>query len=500
MKVLFFYIGTPTPILETEFELIRDHENNGDLVRVIQCAGNLPSCHWNPKHRASKCLVCSSKFKNGWKMLNAKKNVELKQFTLRNLKNEFKEVNFKLVDEIKLFKHDNQNVGFGVASTLTSILRDHRFDTKKYKLEVNLGLKTAIHVYDSMKNEIEDFQPDLVYIFNGRIMTHLPVKLLCLHKGIDFISYEVGNKKDHYRLLKNRTVHEVVPLAEVSRIDKIWKKDYEVIGESYYQAKRYGGVNDTLSFTRYQIKDSLPLGFDEKKNNIAIFCGSIDEYSGIENCKNKIYQPDETAGISKILESFLSDITIMFYLRVHPNLKNLPRNTSQLVDIEKLSRDYKNLYVIWPWDEIDSYALMSVCNKTLTFGSTMGIEATFWGKPSILADQATYENFSYAYKATSHEHVVQMIRDDIAPLPRLSSLKIRYYELSNGIPLKYFKGTGIRNNLAFGTFDNIEIKADKAIIFWYSVNVLLRGILRCIKSPLLLFQIRKHISLNMFRP
>ena len=80
MKVLFFCIGTPSPILETEFELIRKHEKAGDMVRVIQCSGNLSNCHWNLNHIESQCSQCRSRYKNGWDALNPGASVELKQF------------------------------------------------------------------------------------------------------------------------------------------------------------------------------------------------------------------------------------------------------------------------------------------------------------------------------------------------------------------------------------------------------------------------------------
>ena len=87
--------------------------------------------------------------------------------------------------------------------------------------------------------------------------------------------------------------------------------------------------------------------------------------------------------------------SFIFYLRVHPHMKELPSSTSQLVDIQALSSRYSNVCVIWPEENIDTYALIDACEKILTFGSTVGIEATYWGKPSILADYAKFENFNY---------------------------------------------------------------------------------------------------------
>ena len=76
MKILVFHVGTPTPIFETELELIRKHEQSGDTVRVLQCTGNLSNCHWNIDHVEAYCAKCRSRFKNSRDLLNCGSNVE----------------------------------------------------------------------------------------------------------------------------------------------------------------------------------------------------------------------------------------------------------------------------------------------------------------------------------------------------------------------------------------------------------------------------------------
>lgn len=489
MKIFFFYIGTPTPVLETNLELIREHEQAGDSVRVLQCSGLLTNCHWNPDHINSKCAMCRSKFKIGWDVLNPGENVVLQEFSKIKV-NALNFPNFQSIDDIKKFKYDNENIGYGVVSSLGSIIGDHRFDTKKYKDEIYRGLSTAIEVYTTLKREFLDFRPDLVYLFNGRTATHLPAKLLCKRMGIEYITYEVSRKLNSYRLVKNASVHEVIPLDVVNGIRSNWNALQKKEAESFFIRKRIGkDFNKFSSFTKNQTIGKLPIGFNKHKKNIAIFNSTIDEYASIESFENAIYEPDETAGISKILETFLQDTNYMFYLRVHPNMANRANNMSQLDDIRVLSSKFSNLCVIWPKERIDSYALIDACQKIITFGSTTGVEATYWGKPSILANHKAYKNFGCAYTPKTHDELVKLLHEDLKPLPVDYALQYAYYlEILDGVTFKYFKETGFINGLCVGTFDNVEIKPSVISSLCYSIIIFLLRIKKAAVNPSLIFK------------
>ena len=186
----------------------------------------------------------------------------------------------------------------------------------------------------------------------------------------------------------------------------------------------------------------------------------------MEGWENRLYKPDETAGIGQIMESFKSDDRYMFYLRVHPHMIEVSKNISQLKDIRKLSQTYKNLHVIWPEEPVDTYALMDACEKTIAFGATVGLEAAFWGKPSILAARAYYEKLNCFYKPQTHEELVALIKtEDLKPMPAYDVLKYAYHQMAGGIPFEYFKQTG---KLA-GKFDGVELKSDPLPILIFKV-------------------------------
>jgi hypothetical protein len=489
VKVLLFHIGTPTPVFETELELVRKHDRNGDRVRILQCTGNLSNCFWNRHHIDGLCVACRSRFRSGCRALGPTTHVELRQIPPQRVTSSDFPASFDSVADLLRFRHDDAKLGYGAASSLVTIFRDHRFDTRQHRDDIVRELTTSIQMHELLKREFQEFQPDLVYFFNGRIASQLPAKLLCERMGIPYASYEVASTRNSYRLLRGSTVHRTIPREEIEQLDRDWSPERLAIGESFFRRKRARSHFEHVPvFTGEQRGGALPRGFDPTRRNVAIFNSTIDEYAATEDWRNRIYEPDETAGVGRILESFASDDRFVFYLRVHPNLREVSSTTSQLLDIRDLENRYANLRVIWPADVVDSYALLDACEKVLSFGSTMGVEATFWGKPSILAGQAYYENFGCVYVPSTHEEVVDLVGRDLEPLPALAAAKYGFWELSNGIPFEHFRETGFKNGLATGTFDGVAIRPGIAAALWGRLCWLSWKVRLAVTEPALLFR------------
>lgn len=471
MNILFYYTGYPSPILETQLELIQNHQTQGDTIYLFNCNSNLESCFWNPTKNKMQCNICTSKFKNGINALINTQNVHIYEFPKKGISYDIKNV-FKNVEELKSFNYDNSNLGRGVASRLISLYRDHRFDTIKYSEQISKELNSAIKIYETFKNFILNNKVDKVYIFNGRITTEYPVVLLCRKYNIQFSTYEVAYTPNSYILRENAIPHDVNVLS--NEIKELW----ELYGESnilnchkYFKNKRSRIQNLKFeNFATNQILNQLPHGLNKSKINIGIFNSTIDEYAAVEGWENLLYIPDETVGIRMILEEFINYDNYHFYLRIHPNMKEVSANTSQLVDIKKIASEFNNLTVIWPNDPIDSYSLLDVCDKIITFGSTIGIEAAYWGKVSILAGRAVYERLDCIYKPNSHEELIKLIKSDLKPLNNYSTLLYANREITHGIHFKYFKELKMINGLSVGTFNGIKIKPMFIYVFLYKIN------------------------------
>ena len=251
--------------------------------------------------------------------------------------------------------------------------------------------------------------------------------------GIEFVSLEgVGGHIEPYK--KIRFVGEWPLNIELygRMVEDLWKQSPQSLEEktrqasTFYEKRRNGIlVFDTRVYTKDQQKDLLPDGFDSSKTNIAIYNSSQDEIAalGDEWQKGNLF-PSQYEAIEFMLQH--ADPGIHFYLRVHPNLKGVTHKAHmELYDLQK----YPNITVIPPESKVSSYALMDACNKVVTFGSSTGVEASYWGKPSILVGRSFYEMTGACYHMKSKDELVAAINGDLPPKDRIGALKYAYFVL-----------------------------------------------------------------------
>jgi hypothetical protein len=237
----------------------------------------------------------------------------------------------------------------------------------------------------------------------------------------------------------------------------------EEVGAKWFVDRRVGLNLNWPSFIADQRKCNLPYDFNPQKRNIAVYISSEDEFECIDGWENWLFK-DQNEGLDKILKDAPSDF--FFYLRIHPNLKGI--TNSQTQGLEKF-KNYKNCHVISAESLIDSYELALVCEKTLTFGSTIGIEATFWGKPSILAGKCMYEHLDVCYVPKNYDELLTFITLVLTPKPKENCYIYGYWNLKHGIEFKFFKPKGFFE----GSFRNKSLKASILARIKYKILKLL---------------------------
>jgi len=212
------------------------------------------------------------------------------------------------------------------------------------------------------------------------------------------------------------------------------------LGKQWFIDRKNGADQNWHSFTSGQKRGALPEGFDKSKINIGIFNNSLNEYELIPGWGHDIFTSDY-AVLEKILDEFKNDGSIHFYVRMHPSITN--EHNTQVTIMKKIcDRGYSNFTVIWPSEKIDTYSLLLSCDKVLTFGSTVGVEACFWGVPSILAGRAMYEDLDCTYLAKNYEHLFELLRSSLSPKDSLEAIKVGYSRATHGIKFKRYQPVG----------------------------------------------------------
>lgn len=445
----------------TELELAQIHLDRGDQVEFLGCDGCISSCETNTGAEKHRCDACRLRRSQGLQLLSRQPfEHRLGAYLPADVAESEDRAVSLVVDakSAKAFRYESYDLGWGALSSTIQESRDPDCESAESKELLRRFTRTALRSFRAVRSFLQSRPPfDRVYIFNGRFASTRGAFRACQQHGVaDIVMHERGSS-----ILKYDLFQGVMPHSRglwIQRIESAWEAaqksaDRDQVGRRFFENRRNGTPTDWFSFTQKQQNDLLPTGWSKSKRNIAIFNSSEDEWAGIgDEWLHPIYTK-QSEGIMRIVSEALSRLPdIHFYLRVHPNLAGVINR-----DIELL-RNFKspNLTLVEPDASISTYALIDAAERVLTFGSTVGIEATFWGKISILAGHALYEDLEAVYVARNHEHVMELLSADLEPKPTASAVKYGFYTGSFGVPFKYWQATGFLE----GSFCGSELKTN----------------------------------------
>jgi hypothetical protein len=445
MKYLFVSLFSITPHFETELELMSDLLEGGHEVHVLRCTGQLGCCLANPEHRPNQCVLCVSKIDRGLDAIaNPRLTVEVMPRTIGDPTR--LQQRFDSLEELRTYSIDGAEIGRGAsANVCMRFNKDTHLDTHRYASDIRAELESAYHVYLAVKDCLQRTRPDCVYLFNGRFSTSHATLLACKAMNVEFVTHERSGPPNRYVLRHNALPHDLHVI--VREIEELWAQggdDKHEIARRWYQDRRRGSDAAGLSFVQSQVNGTLPeeLATRTRTRNIAIFNSTLEEYASIVGRENPIYE-DEVVGLRRIVEVLAPRSDVRIYVRVHPHLKGIPRHDNyQLRGYGEIATLAKNVTFIWPESPVDTYALLEHCDVVLTFGSTVGAEASFWRRPSVLAGRAAYEGVDCCYLPRSHDELLQLLTSDLAPKPEQGALKYSYWEAMQGIVFKRFAPKG----------------------------------------------------------
>jgi hypothetical protein len=473
MKIAFFNSHVLWPShYETELEIIHAYLENGHDVIQLYCNNQLPGCDQNPFFVPSVCALCQRIRKEGKGIIGGHfKSQNLPEPT-SNQKRIVAEIpsQFNSIKELQAVKVENFDLGFSVVSSLISFTRNPRPLPRDFQPAISAFMTSAAGLYFAFCNWLETNQPDIVFLFNGRLAHTRAIMRACQKKGIRFIIHERGANKDKYALFENNSPHDLKFVQ--SEILRTWNAAEpnlrEEEGKRFYELTSSGQEIGWFSFTKDQ-KNVLPESWENQHYNVVIFSSSEDEFASLsEEWHNHIY-PSQIEGIKKITQDLLPEKEIHLYLRVHPNLKKVENDEKRAL----YALHSPNLTLIKAESEISSYKLLKEASLVLTFGSTMGIEAVYQGKPSVLAGRSLYSELGATYNANSHDDVVSFIKSRPKALSKTGALVYGFYNKTFGIDFQIYKADSLEKGSINGRYLNREkVQKDRFIDWMFTFNLL----------------------------
>jgi hypothetical protein len=417
-------------------EIALDHLEQKDTVYVLSCRGDLGSCPANAFHDESRCKHCKKQSTHTIDTIlgGRVRSIEL---TLDDGRVDLNLAPPVSVESMKAFTVDEVPIGELVLSQLVSDARDCFLDFADEKLSARaLSLcRNAVALYEFSRDVIRRNAIDVVYAWNGRRCSDGPVLYAARREGKPFYAYISGGRKNTYLTVPALKFHDLscnkllIESLYLEAMSKLSHDEFAKMAAEFFNIYRHGGGDYPGSvffgsvFKEYTDSDLPP----KKKKRLVIFTSSYWEYFAMGDWLTGEY-PYASSNFYEGINEILSDqrITANYEVitRWHPNLVNA--GASERREVQKIIEGHKDVLQFPPDHTINSYALLESADIVITFGSTLGIEAVYYGRPSILLGPAMYEDTGSCYRPKTHEELVTLLKSDLSPLDKLGALKFGY--------------------------------------------------------------------------
>ncbi len=459
-KTDFIYIpsGLAAPELEIMLAKAQSLINLQKKVVIATCSGGKNyACSFNIYGLKSICRICKSQTLKGLKNLQGNyEHITTPSEIDNRIEIKFDTFEIRNRNSIKNYQFLNLDTGQAAYSSYIASTRDQDLEGLLAHFSIKKLLACSEQIAIWFYKLLAKQHINSLTIYNGRQNQYRPIfRIAVLEKiNVEVMEFSGQDSKCVY-IFKNSLPQDLEYLF--FRINHFCKslsnKDLDASALFYYTFKKNGGViNDRRSYVSNQLKNLLPKNWKKENHNIVIFNSSEDEFLALGGDYDKTLYFNQFQAIEKICKSLIFNPEIHLWLRIHPNLKSVRWTFARRLFY--LSKQFKNLHIIKADSPVSSYKLLDACNTVVTFGSTMGIEATYWRKPSILLGRCVYEKFNTVYVPKSHSDVIELLKNkNLGPKSILGALKIAAFWTKGGTSLKYFEG----NKKQGFTFNNIYI-------------------------------------------
>lgn len=268
-------------------------------------------------------------------------------------------------------------------------------------------LESALFTAEVTRRLLNQERFDAVTLHHGIYIPQGVVTEVCRKEGIPVSTWNVAYRKRCFIFSHGDTYHHTLMTEPVST----WKdapfseKDKEAIRA--YLKSRWGGSQDWIYFhdTPDDRLETLvkETGLDPKKPTIGLLTNVMWD-AQLHYPANAF--PTMLEWIITTIRSFEKRPDLQLLIRVHPaELRGLQPSRQFVVD--EIRRVFpvlpKNVFVIPPDSQVNTYSAMSLCNCVIIYGTKMGVELTSFGIPVIVAGEAWIRNKGLTMDVTDPE-------------------------------------------------------------------------------------------------
>tara|TARA_B100000579_G_scaffold292607_1_gene243074 strand:- start:857 stop:2407 length:1551 start_codon:yes stop_codon:yes gene_type:complete len=402
-KILVVSFTAMTPHLETSLEVSRRLSKN-NLIEYVHLGKHVTRPTMYSKLFIKRKIQMPIRVRRVRNYLEKYSNKQSKIKWIKTAKlssiNESRTVkyNFQTLKELQILKFKNYNIGVGVASTIITDLADpDPFPLEKKVLnEIKQQIKSAKISIDLAELILKNNTYDAIVLFNGRMTCEHAFKQVAKSKGVKIYFHErVKNNtrfffEDYQPHIFDKRKEEMKQMKK-----EIPNKVINRIGEDFFKRKVKGDGVFELSYTKDQVTNTSEklktiLQINNDKKIISYFTSSDDEYQSIDGVSSRYpFFKDQRSAVKDIAD-LASSLNYFLIVRVHPNLQ-----TKSLEEINRWSElsvyiKKKGFHWVSQKDPESTYDIINKSSLIISAGSTVGVEAAYLGKKSIVITNCFY--------------------------------------------------------------------------------------------------------------
>lgn len=265
--------------------------------------------------------------------------------------------------------------------------------------------------------------------FQSAVLTHgiyVPwgvIGVVARQEGVKVSAWNVAYRKRRFIFSHDDTYHHTLmtePQEHWEHLQLSEAQDRELM---QYLASRREGLFDWIVFHRPSRQDpdaiARQVGVDLSKPVIGLLT-NVSWDAQLHYPANAF--PNMLEWLVQTCEYFATRPDLQLLIRVHPaEISGFPPSRQPILGElrKRLPNLSPNIFVVPPESGMSTYALMSLCNTAIIYGTKMGVELTSVGMPVVVAGEAWIRNKGITHDATSPQEYFRIL-DQLPFAARLS--------------------------------------------------------------------------------
>lgn len=281
---------------------------------------------------------------------------------------------------------------------------------------VKRAVESYAWVFDQTTALIQERQLTTIVVFNGRFTHDRAAAAAADALGVKVLYYDTGGLDTPFDLT-DHTTHDWDALQHrMLALWDEWGDDRLDIAHAWFvnrESHTEPGIEVFIGIQQAQHLPELP----REKNLVVFFSSSGDEMAEMDLDWTQYFGSQEQA--VRTLAQVCSELPdTVLVVRTHPHMRLKPADDLQrwIESVEEIG----DVIHIGPESPTDSYALMRVADRVVTYGSTSGIEAAYRGRPVAVMGPSAYQLIGCVTRVQSVDQLKEWLQADAWTSPELA--------------------------------------------------------------------------------